>query len=545
MEEYIANIRGGSNTTHQYEVRLRRRDGVYRWFLVRTIALPTAPGAPRRWLSSSTDIDDLKQTQGALAKAAAALDHLAHHDALTKLPNRVRLSEDLDRALSRAHRSNLGVIVMYIDVDNFKSINDTLGHAAGDDVLAQAGTRIAEVLRSGDLACRIGGDEFVLVCMTSEGANHAAHIAQRLLASLAKPMHVQGTVVSIGASIGISLHPRDGHDVAGLLRKADSAMYAAKEAGRNCYRVFGEKTHSPTMEALEFEADLREAIANRELVVAYQPIVRLDTNRIVGAEALVRWQHPRRGLLLPSEFIKIAEKTDLIAQLSYVVVDAACELLNRIVADEHEEFFISVNASARQFEVAGLADGIANALKLRGVSPARIEVEITESLMMSTVPTVIESFNAIRELGVKLSIDDFGTGYCSLGYLRKYPLNTIKIDQSFVEHIADSVTDQAIARAIISLAHTMQMSVIAEGVESEEQLARLRSLGCDAVQGNYISRPLSSDDFERFVRRHEVVHRDRRRRPLYIVDDFTPGQPLAKPETLAKPESISKRREPL
>ncbi len=499
MEDHVAKLRDPSNTMLQYEVRIRRRDGTYRWFLVRTVALPTMAGAQRRWLSSSTDIDDLKQTQSALAKAAASLEHLAHHDALTKLPNRVRLSEYLDRALSRAHRSNLGVIVMYIDIDKFKTINDTLGHAAGDEVLAQVGTRIAEVLRTGDLACRIGGDEFVLVCTTSAGATHAAHIAQRLLTSLAKPMHVQGTVVTVGASMGISLYPRDGHDVAGLLRKADSAMYAAKEAGRNCYRVYGESAYSPTMEALEFEADLREAIAARQFVVHYQPIVSLDSNQIIGAEALVRWQHPRRGLLAPTEFIKIAEKTDLISQLSYIVVDSACAQIKRVVSNENEPFFISVNASARQFEVPGFADGIASALKQHYVDPARIVVEITESLMMSTVPAVTESFNAIRRLGVKIAIDDFGTGYCSLGYLREYPLDIIKIDRSFVENIAESVTDQAIARAIISLAHTMRMSVIAEGVESAEQLAWLRSLGCDAVQGDLITQPLSSDDYARFV----------------------------------------------
>jgi diguanylate cyclase (GGDEF)-like protein/PAS domain S-box-containing protein len=481
------------------EARLRRFDGSFRWHLVRGVPFAEAAGDAGKWIVTATDIEERKSAEKTLAVTVAELEHRVHHDAMTDLPNRMLLMDRLSQAMTLANRAHTGVIVLYVDLDRFKAINDTMGHAAGDRVLKETGLRIVATLRAGDTASRVGGDEFIVVCATNGRGDDVPHIAARLLKAVTEPIDVCGQFVSVEASIGVSVYPADGFEGDTLIRKADAAMYSAKQNGRNTYRRYSNEAHISIVAAAELEAELRHAIATNELVVHYQPIIDLRAQRPTAAEALVRWQHPRRGLLTPADFIPFAEERGLVAQIGDVVLRAACAMLEQLKRSGHADLSIAVNVSAHQFSKPGFIDGIVAALAEHDTDPRLLTIEITESVVMGNTRATLATLDELKALGLNLSIDDFGTGYSSLAYVKNFPVNVLKIDRSFVRDIAEDATDQAIAKTIITLAHSLGMRVIAEGVETEAQLMKLRAFGADGMQGYLFSRALAGADFERFI----------------------------------------------
>lgn len=488
------------------ELRLRRHDGEYRWHLLRTVPLGSDPKTATRWLVTATDIEERKSAEATLAHSASELTRRAHHDPLTNLPNRTRLIDRLTQMIDGSKREAANVAVMYLDVDYFKSVNDTLGHNAGDELLVEVAARINSTLRGGDIASRFGGDEFVLACAAA-GPDDAVRIAERLRRAVCKPLELRGKRIVVSCSVGISIFPHDGSVSADLIAKADHAMYDAKQNGRNAWSRYTSQTDAPAVAALDFEAELRAAIAREEFVVYYQPIVSVETGRPVGAEALVRWRHPERGLVGPGEFVGFAESHGLIAPIGEFVLQTACAEVKRLRLRDRDDFSISVNVSAHQFQKPGFVETIASAIFAHAIDPRRIDIEITESVVMCNTAAVVATLDRLRALNVKLSIDDFGTGYSSLAYIKNFPINTLKIDRSFVTGIARSLTDQAIAKTIVTLAHSLGMRVVAEGVETGEQLELLRSFGADCFQGYLVSQPLTPAAFEQFLsnRRRELA----------------------------------------
>jgi diguanylate cyclase (GGDEF)-like protein len=482
---------------------LRRHDGTYRWHAVRAVPFDAVPfdtaGGTAKCIGTATDIEDSKAATAQLARTAAKLEHLALHDPMTNLPNRTLLTERLSQAIALAKRAKTEVIVLYADLDRFKIINDTHGHAAGDHVLAVTGARISDALRAGDTASRVGGDEFVLVCATNEATIEAARLATRLLTAIGQPIDIGGTTVSVGASIGISLYPADGVTGDELIRKADSAMYSAKESGRNLFHIYHEETHSSIVAALDLEAELVSAFARDEIVVHYQPVVTLHTNQLSGAEALVRWQHPRRGLLHPADFLVFAEQHRLSGAIDTIVLNAVCEQIAQLGSNIDAEFRISMNVFARALVEPGWVETVATALAAHGADPNRLQIEVAETIVMSEPTSVIGVFTQLRAMGIALTIDNLGTGLSSLGTVKNFPLATLKIDRSFVHAIATDSRDQAVAKTIITLAHNLGLRVVAAGVETQAQLELLRAYGTDAFQGYLASPPIAASDFHRLL----------------------------------------------
>ncbi len=485
------------------EARFRRNDGVYRWHAVRAVAFDDTGGRSPKWIGTATDVEDSKAAATLLAGTAAALEHLAHHDPMTNLANRRLLEERLSQAIALAQRAKTEVLVLYLDLDRFKIINDTRGHAAGDRVLAVTGERIAYALRAGDTAGRVGGDEFVLVCATSSATEEAALLATRLLRAIGEPIDIDGQPVTVGASIGISMYPADGETGSELIRKADSAMYVAKQSGRNLFHIYREEAHSSIVAAIALEAELQAAVARREIVVHYQPIVSLRTDRVIGAEALVRWRHPRRGLLQPGDFLAFAEQHRLMGEIGAIVLDAVCAQIAALAPSIRDGFHISMNVSARQIMQPGWAAQVAQALQSHGADPRYLQIELAESIVMAETGSVRAILDELRTLGVSLSIDDFGTGFSSLASIKNFPLHTLKIDRSFVHEIVTNSSDQAVAKAIIMLAHSLGLNVVAAGVETRDQIDALRAYGSDAFQGYLASRPIDAADLTGFVSLHE------------------------------------------
>jgi diguanylate cyclase (GGDEF)-like protein/PAS domain S-box-containing protein len=489
------------------EVRLRRYDGAFRWHLLRGVPLDDVPDHPAKWIVTATDTEAHKTAEAALASSARELRHRAHHDPLTDLPNRARLVERLESMIARADADGTQIVVLYLDIDRFKTINDTLGHTAGDQLLIEVARRVGSILRSEDIASRFGGDEFVVVC-NAAGSDDAARIADRVQAALREPFDLAGKRVIVSSSIGVSVFPHDGKAAGDLILRADIAMDDAKQSGRDAWLLYSTQAHLPAIPALEIEAELRTAIAQNQFVVYYQPIVCVESGRPLGAEALVRWNHPERGLLDPGTFIPFAENHGLIGAIGEIVLRAACAEIRRLDLRAGDDFSIAVNVSARQFAKPGFVATIASALESYGLDARRLEIEITESVVMGDTVPVIGTLEKLKALGVKLSIDDFGTGYSSLAYIKNFPIHTLKIDRSFVAGIAANFADQAIAKTIITLAHSLGMRVIAEGVEDRKQLEMLRSFGADCVQGYLISRPMPVAAFEAYLSGRRSVVRD-------------------------------------
>jgi diguanylate cyclase (GGDEF)-like protein len=437
----------------------------------------------------------------------AALDHrctqdrlayLAQFDTLTGLPNRSVYIERLSQTLrQQPNRDQRSVGVLFVDVGRFKSVNDELGHSGGDGVLARVAGRLQRCVRPTDTVARLSGDEFALLLENMATQEEAAMVSERVIASLAKPFRVDGHEVYVSASLGISVSPTDGSDPDALLKNADMAMYRAKQAGRNTYRYFLPEMNAQAAERARTETELRGALARREFVLHYQPKASIETGRISGFEALLRWNHPQRGLVSPTEFIPILEDTGLINEVGEWVVRQTCEQIRAWQADGLKACPVAVNLSARQFNQNGLDASIARILGETGIDPNLLEFELTESILMSDSEDAVRVLGNMKRCGIRLSVDDFGTGYSSLAYLRRFPLDSLKIDRAFIRHITTDSGEATIAKAIISLAHNLKLRVVAEGVETQAQLDFLREHACDEMQGYLFARPMSAGDCAR------------------------------------------------
>ncbi|WP_126443759.1 sensor domain-containing protein [Sulfuricystis multivorans] len=431
--------------------------------------------------------------------AEERIHHLAYYDSLTGLPNRALLHRLLEQSLAAARRYRRSGALLFIDLNRFKPINDSLGHAAGDRLLQQVAERLRATVRTEDVVARLGGDEFVVALFDIARREHAARVAQKVIEALEPPFHIEGHTLRVGAAIGISIFPRDGNTPETLLRMADIAMYRCKETGQTGYMFFSREMNRHALERLRLESGLRQGIARNELRLLYQPKIDVATGRIAGAEALVRWQNPDLGMLPPDAFIPIAEETDLITDLTGWVLDAALQQMRAWGEAGLTPLRIAINLSARDFQ-PGLAERLQALLERHRVAAEQVQLEITESLLTQRNALVIELIEQLDALGVSLALDDFGTGYSSLSYLKRFPIDTLKIDRSFVKGIPDDENDCAIARAIISLAHSLDLHVVAEGVETRMQLEFLSRLGCQEIQGYHFSPPVPPATFEEMLK---------------------------------------------
>ncbi len=431
--------------------------------------------------------------------ATVEIEHLAYHDALTGLPNRPLFLDRLIVALAQAARANQKLAVLFMDLDRFKAINDSLGHSTGDLLLKAVADRIRRCVREGDTIARFGGDEFTLLIPRIENIEDVAKIAQKIIETLKIPFMIAERELFVTTSIGIGLFPGDGTDPETLVRNADSAMYRAKDRGRDNYQLYAPAMNARALETLALENMLRRALSQDELVLHYQPLVDASSRSIVGLEALIRWNHPELGLLSPAHFISAAEVSGLIVPIGNWVLLTACRQLKTWQKRIDPDLTVAVNLSARQFHQGNLANEVMQVLEQTGLHPASLELEITESSAMQNAENSIHTLRELKALGVRISMDDFGTGYSSLNYLKRFPIHTLKLDQSFVRDVTTDRGDAAIVTAVISMAHSLDLKVIAEGVETAEQLAFLQQQRCDYIQGYFFSKPLSVQDLEPYL----------------------------------------------
>ncbi len=427
------------------------------------------------------------------------IEFLAHHDALTGLPNRVLARERLQHIVAQSRSQGELAVVLHVDLDNFKSVNDSMGHAAGDECLRLVAQRMTQWIGSGGSLCRPAGDEFLLLLGGFQSRDAVADYVAKLLSRMAEPLPLHGLAVPATLSMGVAIYPDDGEDFDELTKKADMAMYRAKEAGRNTFRFYDPEMNASVMEHLHLAAGMREALAQSQFELHYQPQVWLDSGRVFGAEALIRWRHPELGLVPPGRFIPVAEKSGLIVEVGAWVLQEACRQGAAWQQQGWTDFRMAVNLSPVQFRHGNLELVVANALDRSGLSPRHLELEITESLFIADVPMVAKLLNRLRAMGVHLSIDDFGTGYSNLGYLKRFEVGCLKIDQSFTRKLLTSDEDRAIVSAIVQMARGLRLQCVAEGIEDEATLALLRDMGCEMGQGFFWSPPLPAAAFtERF-----------------------------------------------
>ncbi|MGA9852591.1 MAG: EAL domain-containing protein [Gammaproteobacteria bacterium] len=475
---------------------------------VRGIILHEYTDGMREWTrdeanfaSSLSDFVALAMTAYDRREAESKLRELANYDRLTGLPNRTLFMERMTRTLAKARRAQQRVALLFIDVDRFKSINDSLGHQAGDLVLRNIGKRLIECVRDADSVARLGGDEFTVIIDQCETIEAVTIVSNRILTEVMKPILLGQTEANLSCSIGISMFPNDGKDVEVLLQNADSAMYKAKDHGRNNYQFFTQDMHAKAMQNLSRENALRKALQRNEMVLHYQPQFDVREGGIIGVEALVRWQDPEWGLIWPNEFIPLAEETGLIVPLGQWVMKQACLQAKQWVdATDGRHFHMAVNLSVRQFSSENLVDFVREALQESGLRPDILQLEITESMVMRDIDANVNLLKQLRELGVRIGLDDFGTGHSSLLYLKRLPVDVVKIDRAFVADIASSNYDTAIAHSIISLAGSLKLEVIAEGVETVQQMEHLKGEGCYKMQGYLFSAPLELEQCDRLLR---------------------------------------------
>jgi diguanylate cyclase (GGDEF)-like protein len=444
--------------------------------------------------------EDLEREIAERKRAEDNLFHLAHHDPLTELPNRLLFVDRLEHSISKARRFNLQLAVLFIDLDRFKKINDSLGHTVGDKLLRMVAQRFQSCIRNEDTVSRLGGDEFTVIMESLNKPQHATITAQKLIESMAEPFEIEGHKLFITTSIGISLYPQDGNVAEELLRNADSAMYQAKEEGRNTFQFYTSDMTEQAFERILMEANLRRALEKQELVVYYQPQVIIKTREIIGLEALVRWEHPELGLVSPARFIPLAEDNGLIIPIGEYVLASACRQMVAWRKEGLSPGKVSVNLSGRQLQKKDLLRTISMTLKETSCKPEWLELEVTEGFIMNNPEYSIALLQGIRDLGIELSIDDFGTGYSSLAYLKRLPITKLKIDQSFVRDIPDDPDDEAIARAIVALGDSLNLKVIAEGVENAKQEAFLLREGCTDAQGYYYGHPVPAEDINEMLK---------------------------------------------
>ncbi|HWH89456.1 MAG TPA: EAL domain-containing protein [Pseudomonas sp.] len=428
-------------------------------------------------------------------EARRRIEFLSQHDALTGLPNRTRLQEFLDGKLKALPTAERPLVMLSLDLDRFKPVNDLLGHAAGDLVLNQVSSRLADCVRHGDLVARVGGDEFVLIITDVNSQEEVEILCRRLIESIEQSIQLNEQEVFVSASIGIAMAPNDACEAADLLRYADIALYEAKAGGRNTWRFYAGDMNARIIERRRLESDLRFAIKHEELRLHFQPRFRISDGQMVGAEALVRWQHPERGLIAPDTFIPIAEESGLILSLSDWVLNTACQC----AVHWPEAMFVSVNLSPSEFKRGNLIERVEKALRESGIAPTRVELEITENVMLDDAPGALELMHTLKRLGVRISMDDFGTGYSSLSYLRTFPFDGLKIDRIFLEKLVES-DDESIIQAIVGLGRALSLTVTAEGIETAEHLALLKAVSCDEGQGFFLSRPIDTEAFNRLMK---------------------------------------------
>ena len=434
-----------------------------------------------------------------LRAAEERMQRLVNYDNLTGLPNRTLLNQLVGHALSTARRNHNHGALLVIDLNRFTSVNDTLGHEVGDELLRQVGQRFRQTLRDEDVLARIGGDEFVAALLDLQKREHSSIVAQNLLVALQSPFIIESHALHIGASIGISVYPDDALDTASLLRFADVAMKRVQKSGEAGYLFYSPEMNQGAKERWRLESELRHALSGQELLLYYQPKVSLRSGRIVGSEALIRWLHPVRGMVPPGDFITVAEETDVILELGSWVLEEACRQIRAWIDSGVDMPPVAVNLSARQFDIH-LPARVFAVLERYGIPPERLKLEITESLLVRGPEKVIPIMNELVAMGLGLSLDDFGTGYSSLAYLKKFPITTLKIDRSFVIGVPNEQNDCAIARAIVTMGQQLRQEIVAEGVETQAQMAFLRDLGCDQLQGYLFSPPVPASEFERMVR---------------------------------------------
>lgn len=450
--------------------------------------------------SLSLVLDNAREMEE-VKRARQSLDYMAHFDALTELPNRTLLKDRIQQAISHAQRNGGMVGILFLDLDNFKVVNDTIGHTLGDVLLKRVAHRIADCLREGDTAARLGGDEFVVMLPDISDAQDAAKVAGKILESLASPFDIDQHEVFISVSIGISIYPNNSKHMDGLLADADGAMYHAKKLGKNNYQFFTPEMNGSAQNYMKLEKHLRRALEQNQFRLYYQPQVDIETGLIIGMEALIRWFSPELGMIAPCDFIPLAEETGLIVSIGAWVLKTACAQA-KFWQQNGLPVRVAVNLSSRQFHQVQnhqqnrhpLLDAVLNALDESGLPPDLLELEITEGILMQHLDTTMEILNTLKSRGVRLSVDDFGTGYSSLSYLKRFPIDTLKIDKSFVNDISTNPSDKAIVAAITVMAQQLKLEVVAEGVESEAQLEFLRELRCHYLQGYYFSKPLPADE---------------------------------------------------
>ncbi len=475
-----------------YELCLRRKDGSLVWVLQNENLVEGPDGRLSVIEGTTIDISERKQ-------AEEQVKHLAFHDPLTNLPNRLLFNDRLTLAVAQAHRHNQRLAVLFLDLDRFKVINDSLGHSIGDELLRQVAERIQEYVREGDTVARLGGDEFTLLVPGISAEEDAAKIARKICEAIHDPFWIDGRELFVTTSVGVSVYPSDGHDGETLVRNADSAMYRAKEQGRDNYQLYTPAMNAKAVERLSLESRLRQAVANDEFELHFQPFIDLRTAEVLGAEALIRWRHPELGLIPPMDFIPIAELSGLIVPIGEWVLRTACAEARKWHKKGFPGLTVSVNLSSRQFQQTDLLSQVTRALDETGLEADKLDLEITESNAMQNAEHSINTLRGLKKQGVRISMDDFGTGYSSLNYLKRFPIDRIKLDQSFVRDLPTDKDDAAIAMAVIAMGRSLELIVIAEGVETEEQLAFLKGHECDQLQGFLLSRPLPPEAFDRFL----------------------------------------------
>jgi len=491
FSRFLEQLRSGKQNEIYFETAHRRKDGTY--YPVDIALQISHEEKPPCFVAIAQDISDRKRAEDHIRRQAS-------FDALTGLPNRTVFFDHVTLAIAGATRNSNIFAVLFLDLDRFKDVNDSLGHIVGDELLKMVGKRLKSSVRSIDTVARFGGDEFTIILPVISRDHDAAVISEKILERLSTPFTIEDQEFFVGASIGITVYPNDAKDEITLLRNADMAMYKAKEEGRNTYRFFSPEMSAKVTKRMQMGVDLRHALEGDELFLAYQPIINISSGRVFGMEALLRWNHPQHGLIMPDEFIPLAEETGLIGPIGEWVLGAACKQANVWLIEGLPALKLSVNVSSQQLKHGLTGETIARQLAESNLPPASLTLEITESLIMENTESAMGWLAAVQEIGISLSIDDFGTGFSSLSYLKRIPADFVKVDRSFITNLTENPEDQALVKAIVSLAHALGFKVVAEGVETALQLEFMKSLNCDYVQGFHYSKPLSTVEFEKFLK---------------------------------------------
>jgi len=470
----------------------RAKDGTLFWEYATLSAIRDDGGRPIHYMAVKENITQRKETERRLV-------HQATHDTLTGLPNRLLLEDRVHHSIELARRDDSRVGLMFLDLDRFKIVNDSLGHVAGDELLKVVAERLRHALRRSDTVARIGGDEFVVVLTQFQSTSELAEVAEKIASALDKAVELSGHIVHVGASIGIALYPDDGQDFHALMKDADTAMYRAKQKGRNTFCFYDARMNDEALDRLKLEESLRRALVRNEFQLYYQPQIDLHTGLMTGVEALIRWNSPELGLVSPVVFIPVAEESNLISLIGWWVMEEACRQLASWRDAGLPGMKVAVKVSGRQFLNHALAECVSDLLKQYGIEPSQLEIELTESTVMAEPDRAIEQLNRLREIGIQVSVDDFGTGYSSLSYLKRLPLGTIKVDRSFVRDVDNQSDNAAIVAAILGLADALDMSIVAEGVETEAEERHLKNAGCIKVQGFRYAQPMPAEGLEAWM----------------------------------------------